>query len=154
MITFTADGLTLHGTYRHRRAGQAGPAALLISESTHRPQRRQQRRRADRQHATACGVSVRTRHATLRYDKVGTGATGLGALRGSPADVGSAVSTGAKAAIRFLAGKNQTERNPDLGVCAGRRDNAMRWLADDSSAGAPKVHSLALLQQLPGAIST
>ena len=32
-VTFEADGLTLHGTYRHRDDDQSGPAALLISES-------------------------------------------------------------------------------------------------------------------------
>ena len=31
--TFTADGLTIHGNYRHRGDAPAGPAALLISES-------------------------------------------------------------------------------------------------------------------------
>src|SRR5690348_169030 len=32
-VTFDADGLTIHGTYRHRSDDAQGPAALLISES-------------------------------------------------------------------------------------------------------------------------
>ncbi|MCH9735169.1 MAG: hypothetical protein K0U78_11550, partial [Actinomycetia bacterium] len=32
-VTFEADGLTLHGTYRHQSGSPPGPAALLISES-------------------------------------------------------------------------------------------------------------------------
>ena len=32
-VTFVADGLTLHGTYRHLSAGAPGAVALLISES-------------------------------------------------------------------------------------------------------------------------
>ena len=32
-VTFEADGLTLHGTYRHLSGDGSGPAALLISES-------------------------------------------------------------------------------------------------------------------------
>ena len=32
-VTFVADGLTIHGTYRHPAAETPAPAALLISES-------------------------------------------------------------------------------------------------------------------------
>lgn len=32
-VTFEADGLTMHGTYRYRAEGEPAPAALLISES-------------------------------------------------------------------------------------------------------------------------
>ena len=32
-VSFTTDGLTLYGTYRHRDGAAPGPAALLISES-------------------------------------------------------------------------------------------------------------------------
>ena len=32
-VTFVADGLTIHGTYRHLQSDPSGPAALLISES-------------------------------------------------------------------------------------------------------------------------
>ena len=32
-VSFDADGLTIHGTYRHQQDADPGPAALLISES-------------------------------------------------------------------------------------------------------------------------
>lgn len=151
-VTFTADGLTLHGTYRHRQTGPAGPAALLVSESGHTD------RNGDNNVAGPIGnmrqiADYLSEHdiATLRYDKVGTGATGLGPYADRPADVGSAVyTTGAQAAIRFLAGKNQTDGNRISVYALGEGTMHAMALADDSSAGAPKVHSLALLQPLPG----
>ena len=123
-VTFEADGLTLHGTYRHRggSAGAgAGPAALLISESGRTD------RNGDNNVAGPIGnmrqlAEYLSDHgvASLRYDKVGTGATGLGRYGAAPADVGSAVYTGgAKSAIRFLrAGRHR--RGTDLGVRGGR----------------------------------
>ena len=151
-VTFTADGLTLHGTYRHRQAGPAGPAALLISESGHTD------RNGDNNVAGPIGnmrqiAEYLSEHdvATLRYDKVGTGATGLGPYADRPADVGSAVYTaGAKAAIRFLAGKNQTDGHRISVYALGEGTMHAMALADDTSAGAPAVHSLGLLQPLPG----
>ncbi len=85
-VTFDADGLTLHGTYRHRDGGstglETGPAALLISESGRTD------RNGDNNVAGPVGnmrqlAEYLSEHgvATLRYDKVGTGATGLGPLR-------------------------------------------------------------------------
>ncbi|HKV22276.1 MAG TPA: hypothetical protein VJR50_24845, partial [Mycobacterium sp.] len=32
-VSFEADGLTIHGTYRHQKDAARAPAALLISES-------------------------------------------------------------------------------------------------------------------------
>ena len=68
--------------------------------------------------------------ASLRYDKVGTGATGLGPYADRPAEVGSAVYTaGARSAVRFLAGQPDTD--PDrVSVYAVGRAQYMpcRWL--------------------------
>ena len=146
-VTFTAAGLTLHGTYRHR-AGESGPAALLISESGVTD------RNGDNNVAGPIGnmrqlAEFLSDHgvATLRYDKVGTGATGLGPHADRPSDVGSAVYTdGAKAAVRFLAGQPATER---ISVYAlGEGTIHAMTLADDTSPGAPRIHSLGLLQPL------
>ena len=30
-VTFVADGLTIHGSYRHSDGGKSGPAAIVIS---------------------------------------------------------------------------------------------------------------------------
>ena len=146
-VTFPVDGLTVHGTYRHL-AGESGPAVLLISESGATD------RNGDN---TVAGPIGNMRQlaayfsdrgvATLRYDKVGTGATGLGPHADKPRDVGSAVfSDGAKAAVRFLASRPGTER---ISVYAlGEGTIHAMTLADDTSAGAPSIHSLGLLQPL------
>jgi hypothetical protein len=148
-VTFSADGLTIHGTYRHRPDG-SGPAALLISESG----------RTDRNGDNAVAGPVGNMRqlaellsdhdvATLRYDKVGTGQTGLGPYAKNPADVGSAVyTTGAAAALGFLTKQPGTDRVSIYAVGEGTV-HAMT-LAAGMVPDAPKVHSLALLQPLPG----
>ncbi len=147
-VTFEADGLTLHGTYRHLTGGGAGPAALLISESGATD------RNGDNNVAGPIGNMRQLAEylsergvATLRYDKVGTGATGLGPHADRSTDVGSAVYTGgAKAAARFLAGRSGVER---ISVYAlGEGTIHAMTLADDTSPGAPGIHSLGLLQPL------
>lgn len=153
-VTFEADGLTLHGTYRHRDGGsagsEAGPAALLISESGRTD------RNGDNNVAGPIGnmrqlAEYLSDHgvASLRYDKVGTGATGLGRYAAAPADVGRAVYTGgAKSAIRFLAGQAGTDAGRISVYAVGEGAIHAMSLAGDTSAGAPSIHSLGLLQPL------
>ena len=89
--------------------------------------------------------------ASLRYDKVGTGATGLGPFADRPADVGSAVLTsGARAAVRFLAGQSRTDAGRISVYGLGEGTTHAMALATDSTAGAPKIHALGLLQPLTG----
>ncbi|MBO0678545.1 hypothetical protein JRC04_13835 [Mycolicibacterium sp. S2-37] len=150
-VTFTADGLTLHGTYRHR-PDTTGPAALLISESG------QTDRNGDNAVAGPVGnmrqlADLLSGHdvASLRYDKVGTGRTGLGPYAKRPADVGSAVyTTGAAAALGFLAEQPDTDRDRVSIYALGEGTIHAMTLAADAAPDAPKVHSLALLQPLPG----
>lgn len=149
-VTFDADGLTLHGTYRHPSGGAAGPAALLISESGVTD------RNGDNNVAGPIGnmrqlAEFLSDHgvATLRYDKVGTGATGLGPHADRPRDVGTAVFTaGARSAARFLAGQPGTDDGRMSVYAVGEGTVHAMTLADDTTPGAPKVHSLALLQPL------
>lgn len=151
-VTFVADGLTIHGTYRHQHNDQKGPAALLISESGRTD------RNGDNNVAGPIGnmrqlAEYLSNHgvASLRYDKVGTGQTGLGPYADHPADVGSAVySTGAKSAVRFLAGQSATDSDRISVYALGEGTIHAMTLADDTSAGAPKIHSLGLLQPLAG----
>lgn len=148
-VTFDADGLTVHGTYRHR-GEQPGPAALLISESGNTD------RNGDNQVAGPIGnmrqlAELLSEHdvASLRYDKVGTGRTGLGPYAEDPQAVVSAVYTsGARGAAKFLLEQPGTERLSVYGLGEGAI-HAMR-LAGDTAPDAPKVHSLALFQPLPG----
>jgi uncharacterized protein len=149
-VSFDAEGLTLYGTYHHRAGGPAGPAALLISESG----------QTDRNGDNAVAGPVGTMRAlaglladqgvaSLRYDKVGTGRTGLGPYQARPADVGSAVYTaGAKAAVRFLAGQSGTDKDRVSVYALGEGTVHAMDLADDTAPGAPKIHSLGLLQPL------
>lgn len=149
-VTFDADGLTLHGTYRHLSGGEAGPAALLISESGVTD------RNGDNNVAGPIGnmrqlAEFLSDHgvATLRYDKVGTGATGLGPHADRPRDVGTAVFTaGARSAARFLADQPGTDGGRMSVYAVGEGTVHAMTLADDTTPGAPKVHSLALLQPL------
>ena len=123
-VTFTADGLTIHGTYRHERDAAPGPAALLISESGNTD------RNGDNAVAGPVGnmrqlaelLSDRKVVASLRYDKIGTGKTGLGPYAQRPTEVVSAVYTsGAKAAVRYLAEQSAHRQGPHLGVRRRRR---------------------------------
>ena len=147
-VTFEADGLTVHGTYRHLSRDGESSAALLISESGGTD------RNGDNNVAGPIGnmrqlAQFLSDHgvATLRYDKVGTGKTGLGPHAERPSDVGTAVYTaGAKAAVRFLAGQAGTDRISVYALGEGTM-HAMA-LADDIEPGAPKIHSLGLLQPL------
>lgn len=151
-VTFTADGLTLHGTYRHRDDSTPGPAALLISESGNTD------RNGDNSVAGPVGNMRQLAEylsekdvATLRYDKVGTGKTGLGPYAKNPADVGSAVYTaGAKSAARFLAGEARTDTSRISLYALGEGTVHAMALATDDSPDALKVHSLALFQPLSG----
>ena len=149
-VTFDADGLTIHGTYRHEVGAAAGPAALLISESGNTD------RNGDNAVAGPVGnmrqlAELMSGHgiASLRYDKVGTGKTGIGPYALRPAEVGSAVYTaGAKAAVRYLAGQPGTDRISIYAVGEGTV-HAMA-LANDVAPDAPKIHSLGLFQPLAG----
>ncbi|WP_422743070.1 hypothetical protein ACN27E_16570 [Mycobacterium sp. WMMD1722] len=150
-VTFAADGLTIHGTYRHR-PDTSGPAALLISESGNTD------RNGDNAVAGPVGnmrqlADLLSGHdvASLRYDKVGTGRTGLGPYAKNPADVGSAVyTTGAAAALSFLTEQAGTDRNRVSIYAVGEGTIHAMTLAARTGPDAVRVHSLALLQPLPG----
>lgn len=150
-VTFDSNGLTLHGTYRHLSGNSVGPAALLISESG------QTDRNGDNNVAGPIGNMRQLAEflsergvATLRYDKIGTGVTGLGPFAGRPADIGSAMYTdGARAALRFLAGQAGVDGDRLSVYAVGEGTIHAMLLADDSSPGAPRIHSLGLLQPLP-----
>ena len=151
-VSFDADGLTIHGTYRHQKDAAAGPAALLISESgnTDRNGDNVVVGKIGNMRQLAEQLSDRG-EASLRYDKVGTGKTGLGPYRQRPNDVVSAVYTsGAKAAARFLAEQPGTDKNHLSVYAVGEGAVHAMTLASDTSQGAPKIHSLGLLQPLSG----
>ena len=155
-VTFTdpADGagLTIYGTYRHERGGSARPAALLISESGNTD------RNGDNAVAGPIGNMRQLAEllsdkgvASLRYDKIGTGKTGLGPYAQRPKDVVSSVYTsGARAAVSYLAEQPATDSARISVYAVGEGTIHALSLATDTDAGVPKVHSLGLFQPLPG----
>lgn len=151
-VTFIADGLTIYGTYRHDKSAPAGPAVLLISESGNTD------RNGDNAVAGPVGNMRQLAEylsgkgvATLRYDKVGTGKTGLGPYALRPGDVGSAVyDIGAKAAVRYLAGQSGTDTSRISVYGLGEGTVHAISLGSDTAPDAPKIHSLALFQPLAG----
>jgi hypothetical protein len=151
-VSFEADGLTIHGTYRHQKDTAPGPAALLISESGNTD------RNGDNIVVGKIGNMRQLAEllsdrgvASLRYDKIGTGKTGLGSFAQRPNEVGSAVYTsGAEAAARFLADQSGTDKERVSVYAVGEGAVHAMTLASDTSPRAPKVHSLGLLQPLSG----
>lgn len=151
-VAFEADGLTIHGTYRHRPDAPPGPAVLLISESGNTD------RNGDNAVAGPVGNMRQLAEylsgkdiASLRYDKVGTGQTGLGPYEARPGDVGSAVYTGgAKAAAGFLAEQPGTDPGRMSVYALGEGTVHAMSVALDTNPGAPKIHSLALFAPLAG----
>ncbi len=151
-VSFVAGGLTIHGTYRHQNDAAPAPSALLISESGNTD------RNGDNIVVGKIGNMRQVAEllsdrgvASLRYDKIGTGKTGLGQYQSHPADVVSAVYTsGAKAAVRFLADRPGTDKARVSVFGLGEGAVHAMALATDSTPGAPKIHSLGLLQPLSG----
>jgi uncharacterized protein len=151
-VSFVADGLTIYGTYRHQQGAGPGPTALLISESGPTDRNGDNavvgpigNMRQLAEQLSTLGV------ASLRYDKVGTGKTGLGPYKNRPNDVVSAVYTaGAAAAVRYLAQQPGTDKARLSVYGLGEGTIHAMSLATDTSPDAPKIHSLALLQPLPG----
>lgn len=151
-VSFTdSAGLTIYGTYRHH-GDDTGPAALLISESGATD------RNGDNAVAGPIGNMRQLAEylsgkgiASLRFDKVGTGKTALGPYATNPAAVGSAAySEGARAAVRYLAGRPGTDPDRISVYAIGEGTVHAMTLADDIEPDAPKIHSLGLFQPLPG----
>lgn len=146
-VSFEADGLTIHGTYRND--GKSGPAALLISESGNTD------RNGDNAVAGPVGNMRQLAEAlsgkgisSLRYDKIGTGKTGLGPYEKKPTEVVSAVyTTGAAAALKFLADQPETDKDKVSVYALG--EGAIHAMALGGSTD-PKVRSLGLFQPLSG----
>lgn len=151
-VSFVEDGLTIHGTYRHRSDAAPGSAALLISESGNTD------RNGDNAVAGPVGNMRQLAEllsergvASLRHDKIGTGKTGLGPYAQRPTDVVSAVYTsGAKAAVRYLAAQPGTDADRVSVYALGEGTVHAMALAGDSGADAPKIDALGLFQPLPG----
>ena len=156
-VSFEIGGLTVYATYRHlvrpASAGPArpGPAVLLIAGSG--PTDRNGNTpllpgpvntlQAIADWLSADGV------ASLRYDKLGSGRTGLGPYASRPGTIGiGPFEQEAAAALRFLARQPGVDRDR-LGVI-GHSEGALfaLLLAVGASGPTPPIHALGLLEPL------
>ncbi|MGK3202804.1 alpha/beta hydrolase family protein [Amycolatopsis sp. MEPSY49] len=146
-VVFTADGTATYGTLHvpAHRAGQRLHAALLLpgSGSTDRDGNQPPHATPDTlaQVATALGGD---RVATLRFDKYGTGRTGLGAYRDHPETLDyPAFVRQAGAAYEVL--RDQPETDPHALMVVGHSEGAMTALLLGGTVH-PRPAGLALLQ--------
>lgn len=151
-VSFTAGGMTVYGTYRHPVGTSAArPAALLIAGSGPTDRNGNSpllagpvdtlKELAD--WLSADGV------ASLRYDKLGSGKTGLGPYASDPAAVGIApFEQEAVAGLGFLARRPGVDR-ARLAVIGHSEGALFALLVATGKAGpAPPVHALGLLEPL------
>ncbi|MFE7533846.1 alpha/beta hydrolase [Streptomyces rhizosphaericola] len=146
-IVFTADGTTVYGTLRipEHRAGHRLRAALLLPGSgpTDRDGNQPPRSSPDTlaQLADALeGDGV----ASLRFDKYGTGRTGLGAYKDRPEELDyPAFVRQAQAAYKAL--RDQPESEPRALLVVGHSEGAMTGLLLGGTVR-PRPAGLALLQ--------
>lgn len=146
-VVFTTDGTATYGTLHvpAHRAGQRLPAALLLPGSGPTDRDGNQPPQATpntlAQVAAALGGD---RVATLRFDKYGTGRTGLGAYRDHPAALDyPAFVRQAGAAYEVL--RDQPETDPHALMVVGHSEGAMTALLLGGTVH-PRPIGLALLQ--------
>lgn len=112
-VSFSAADMTVYGTFRHPAGRGAVPAALLIAGSGPTDRNGDSALipgQVDTLRNLAQALST-DGVATLRYDKLGTGQTGLGPYAADPAKVDiSAFQGEATAALQFLAGQTGIDR--------------------------------------------
>ena len=151
-VSFETGAVTVYATYRHLvRPASPGPAVLLIAGSG--PTDRNGNTpllpgpvntlQAIADWLSADGV------ASLRYDKLGSGRTGLGPYTSRPGTIGiGPFEQEAAAALRFLARQPGVDRDR-LGVI-GHSEGALfaLLLAVGASGPTPPVHALGLLEPL------
>lgn len=149
-VSFPVGGMTVYGTFRHQ-AGQSRPVpgALLIAGSG--PTDR------DGNSAVIPGSIDTLKNlaqtlsndgvASLRYDKLGTGQTGLGTYAKDPATIDmTAYQDEANAALNFLAGQSGVDRNHLMVI--GHSEGALfaLQLATAAPGNTPPVQVLGLVE--------
>lgn len=145
-VIFTVDGTTTYGTLHvpAHRAGQRLRAALLLPGSGPTDRDGNQPSTSPNTLALVAGALGRDRVATLRFDKYGTGRTGLGAYRDHPEKLDyPAFVRQAKAAYESL--RDQPETDPHALMVVGHSEGAMTALVLGGTVR-PHPTGLALLQ--------
>ncbi|MFB9929029.1 alpha/beta hydrolase [Amycolatopsis halotolerans] len=145
-IVFTVDGTTTYGTLHvpAHHTGQRLRAALLLPGSGPTDRDGNQAHTSPNTLAQVADALDHDRVATLRFDKYGTGRTGLGAYRDHPEKLDyPAFVRQAKAAYESL--RDQPETNPHALTVVGHSEGAMTALLLGGTAR-PRPTGLALLQ--------
>jgi alpha/beta superfamily hydrolase len=145
-VVFTVDGTTTYGTLHvpAHRTGQRLRAALLLPGSGPTDRDGNQSHAAPNTLAQVAAAFASDQVATLRFDKYGTGRTGLGAYGEHPGTLDyPAFVRQATAAYEFL--RDQPETDPHALMVAGHSEGAMTALLLGRTVH-PRPAGLALLQ--------
>ena len=150
-VTFTAGGLTIYATFRHPTSGPTVPGALLIAGSGPTDRNGNNANypgNIDTLQTLADWLSA-DGVASLRYDKLGSGKTGLGSYAQNPDAIGIApYEQESAAALDFLAAQKGIE-DSRLGVIGHSEGALFALLLATGHAGAvPPIHALGLLEPL------
>jgi len=151
-VRFSAGGVTIYGTYRHPAHPRGSfPAALLIAGSgpTDRNGNSPEESGPVNTLKTLADWLSEDGVASLRYDKLGSGRTGLGRYLFSVGTIGiKPFDVEATAALTYLARQKGVER-ARLAVVGHSEGALFALLVATGVAGpAPPVHALALLEPL------
>jgi pimeloyl-ACP methyl ester carboxylesterase len=153
-VTFEAGGVTIYGTYTRPHSAATGsvPAAVLLGGSgltTDRNGNAPDQPNRNTLEAVANWLSA-DGVASLRYDKLGSGQTGLGTYAAHPGRVGIwPYEQEAVAALTFLARQPQVDR-ARLAVFGHSEGGIYALLLASGLAGhAPKVRAVGLLEPVP-----
>jgi alpha-beta hydrolase superfamily lysophospholipase len=151
-VHYTVDGLTVYATWRHPVHPHGSyPAALLIAGSgpTDRNGNTPEITGSVNTLATVADWLSADGVASLRYDKLGSGRTGLGAYALNPGAIGlTPFEDEAAAGLRFVAAQPGVDRRRLALV--GHSEGALFALlvATGHSGRVPAVHALVLLEPL------
>ena len=153
-VTFQAGGVTIYGTYTHPSSAAAGtiPAAVLLAGAgltTDRNGNSRGQSNGNTVEAIANWLSA-DGVASLRYDKLGSGQTGLGKYAAHPGLIGiRPYEQESVAALTFLARQPQVDR-ARLAVFGHSEGGIYALLLASGLAGhAPKVRAVGLLEPVP-----
>lgn len=153
-ISYDSGGVTIYATFRHPKGSFSNlPAALLIAGSG--PTDRNGNSNLESGNIdtlkevadwlSADGV------ASLRYDKLGSGQTGLGSYASNPDSIGmTPFEDEAADSLKVLAAQKGIDKNKL--VVVGHSEGALfaLLLARGTPPGAPRVHAVGLLEPLSG----
>lgn len=153
-VTFQAGGVTIYGTYTHPSSAAAGtiPAAVLLAGSGLTTDRNGNPPGQPNRNTLAVIANWLSADgvASLRYDKLGSGQTGLGKYAAHPALIGiGPYEQEAVGALTFLARQPQVNRGR-LAVFGHSEGGIYALLLASGLAGhAPRVHAVGLLEPVP-----